>query len=198
MFPMPTNFIIASNNRNKTRELIQIFEWFGQQAISYQSLLGRVDFPKEGTISYSENALTKANWIAQKLPGKWIVADDTGMMLEACPQSLGITTSRDLHMDQTTDSALNQQILKMVANQSRKVTMQSTLVAVNQPHVLKATGKFVGQISAEPRGNNGKSFDLILEVPGKNATLAELPNDEKIPLLHRTKAVQNLLDSYFI
>lgn len=125
------------------------------------------------------------------------MADDTGMMLEACPQSLGITTSRDLHMDQTTDSALNQQILKMVANQSRAVTMQSTLVAVNQPHVLKATGKFVGQISAEPRGNNGKSFDLILEVPG-NATLAELPNDEKIPLLHRTKAVQNLLDSYFI
>ncbi|MCC3237323.1 hypothetical protein LLE95_06665 [Pediococcus acidilactici] len=75
MFPMTTNFISAYNNRKKTRELIQIFEWFGQQAISYQSLLGRVDFPKEGTTSYSENALTKANWIAQKLPGKWIVAD---------------------------------------------------------------------------------------------------------------------------
>ncbi len=69
-------------------------------------------------------------------------------------------------MDQTTDSALNQEILKMVANQSREVTIQSTLVAVNQPHVLKATGKFVGKISAA-RGSNGKSFDLILEVPKK-------------------------------
>jgi hypothetical protein len=47
-------FVIASNNQAKTAELVTCFAYLGYQAISYQQLIGRHEFPSEGTQSYQK------------------------------------------------------------------------------------------------------------------------------------------------
>ncbi len=186
-------FVIASNNQAKTAELVTCFAYLGYQAISYQQLIGRHEFPSEGTQSYQKNAQGKANFIARLLPDEWIVADDSGMLLAADPDGLGVQTARQLKMYTDTEHHLNQRILAIVANKSREVTMTTTLVLRTPIKSVIGHGEFHGTIATEERGQNGASFDLILVPDGMHQTLAELSDAVKLPLLHRTKAIADLM-----
>lgn len=189
----PFRFVIASNNEQKTQELIECFNWLGQKAISYQQLIPKCDFPQEGQKSYFENAKRKCEFIAEKIPNECVVADDTGMILKAYPDWLGVLTARELKMNQINDADLNQKIIELVNKKSREVEMISTLVAIYKSKLTFGVGHFNGQISSRPRGKNGHGFDLILEAGTSKKTLAELSLNQKMPLLHRTKAIENLL-----
>ncbi|WP_268913946.1 non-canonical purine NTP pyrophosphatase [Lentilactobacillus sp. SPB1-3] len=190
---IPSRFVIASNNQAKTQELIKCFQWLGQEAISYQQLLGKLNFPDEGTTSYVDNATGKAQFVANQLPGEWVVGDDSGMILQAYPNQLGVVTARQLNGRYKTDDDLNNLIIDLVANKTRKVQMRSYLVAIHGRTKVFAEGEFNGHISEVPTGDNGGGFDKILEPDGYVKTLAELSDSEKMPLLHRTKAIENLL-----
>jgi XTP/dITP diphosphohydrolase len=186
-------FVIASNNLAKTEELIKCFEWFGFDAISYQKLMSKLEFPNEGTDSYLENAQQKALFVAKYLPHEKVVADDSGMILEAYQNWLGVLTSRELNLKSLSDEVLNEKIIDLVTGKKRGFKMVSTLVMVDNERMFNARGEFKGEISCRARGDNGRGFDLILKPNGYEKTLAELSDDAKIPLLHRTKAVRNLL-----
>lgn len=190
---MSKRFVIASNNADKTAELISIFASFGRQAISYQDLIERVVFPTEGTNSYLENAMKKARFIADKLPDEWVVADDSGMRLVAYPDQLGVVTARQLADYTETMTMLNEHIIRMVNGKEHEVTMTSHLVLITPEFTLTSEGSFEGMIADKEAGHNGRSFDLILRPKGSDKTLAELPDAERIPQLHRTKAVKQLL-----
>lgn len=189
---LPT-FVIASNNRAKTDELIACFRFLGLQAKSYQALIKPLAFPPEKTKSYLANARLKAQFVANFLPHQWVVADDSGMELQALPQSLGVMTARQLGPYQDVDE-LNRKILTLIEGKSRLVKMISQLVLI-MPNKDEVTGCgiFNGTIAYSPRGTNGASFDLILMPQGMHQTLAQLSDQEKIPLLHRTKAILNLI-----
>lgn len=190
----PERFVIASNNLEKTAELVKSFKWFGEQAISYQEILPKQIFPAEGSKSYIENAKIKSAFIAKMLPQEFIVADDSGMILDAYPDWLGVLTARNLDMKHLNDQELNNKILKLLLNKKRGVQMISNLVGgYYRSETVVATGRFIGEVSQQARGENGRGFDLILQQKDTGKTLAELSDDQKIPLLHRTKAVHNLL-----
>ncbi|MDO4455788.1 MAG: non-canonical purine NTP pyrophosphatase, partial [Ligilactobacillus agilis] len=53
-------FVIASNNQAKKAEIVRILAFYGAKGVAYDQLIGRIDFPKEGTTSYIENAKQKA------------------------------------------------------------------------------------------------------------------------------------------
>lgn len=184
--------VVASNNQFKTAELVECFQFCGLQAISYFELIDKVEFPSEGTNDYQANALAKAEFIHEKLPNQIIVADDSGMILEAYPDAFGVTTARDLreYRDLT---KLNQHIIELVEGHSRGVTMVSHLAVVGLDETYYGVGKFIGKIAQKPLGHNGGSFDLILTDPVSGKTLAQLPNTQKIPLLHRTKAIKDVM-----
>jgi len=186
-------FVIASNNHFKTVELIQCFNFCGYQAISYLDLIAKVEFPNEGTDDYGNNALVKARFIAKLLPNELVVADDSGMILEAYPDQFGVTTARELSEYRDLDQ-LNRHIIKLVDGKSRGVKMLSYLAMVGLAEEYIGVGQFNGEIAFNEAGNNGSSFDLILKDLNSGKTLAELPDSQKLRLLHRTKAIQNLIE----
>lgn len=187
--------MIASNNKNKTSELITCFHFLGLRARSYQELTNILAFPPEGTQTYLVNARNKARFVAQYLPDQWVVADDSGMKLMAWPQKLGVTTARQLEPYQDNDD-LNQKILKLVMGKSRIVKMIAQLVLITPDQgEFTGYGEFNGTIASAQRGTNGASFDLILVPQGRTQTLAQLTDQEKMPLLHRTKAILDLISN---
>lgn len=119
MKTLPT-FVIASNNSNKTNELIECFNFLGLHAQSYQDFIAPLEFPNEATTTYLDNARGKALFIAKYLPEEWVIADDSGMELQALPDELGVTTARQLKPCQNMNE-LNDKILALVANKSRIV-----------------------------------------------------------------------------
>lgn len=89
-------FVVASHNHDKIKELQQIFRVCNNEVIPYTDLLPKIKFPPEGNYSYEENASDKALFISKFLPDRLIIADDSGLLLTARPKILGVRTARDL------------------------------------------------------------------------------------------------------
>ncbi|MDV7718994.1 non-canonical purine NTP pyrophosphatase [Pediococcus ethanolidurans] len=192
MFKQP--ILIASNNLDKTAELIKCFKDFKISAESYQNVITRLHFPNEGTTSYLNNARQKATFIFQKLPDESVLGDDSGMIVAAYPDKFGVQTSRQLS-NYPSDADKNHYLINLVNGRSRQVTLRTDLILCVADHrVYHGLGVFEGTFNTTERGNNGYGFDKILIPLGETQTLAEMTDTEKTPYLHRTKAIQNLLE----
>ena len=91
---MKNNFIIATHNIHKIKEIETILNFYRQHGEGYRKKLPQQTFPPESTVSYEENAKEKALFISQQLPAAKIIADDSGLELPAFPGRYGVQTAR--------------------------------------------------------------------------------------------------------
>ena len=89
-------FVVASHNHDKIEELQRSFRVCNNEVIPYTDLLPKIKFPPEGNRSYEKNASNKALFISKLLPDRLVIADDSGLLLTARPEILGVRTARDL------------------------------------------------------------------------------------------------------
>lgn len=188
-------FIIASHNQNKVRELQRIFNMCGSEALSYTQLILKKDFPVEGTNSYEENAANKALFISNFLPEKLVIADDSGLFLTARPEILGVRTARDL-VNYPTPHQYAQHIIHLVQETERTFTMQTSIACAYQGKIVKVTnGILKGHVATSERGMDGEGFSRILIPNGSTKTLAQMDFKERFPYLTRTRATIELLNA---
>lgn len=187
-----TEWLIASNNRYKTKDLIKALAFFGLNAVGYTDVMKPLTFPSESTVSYETNALVKAQFLAQHTDER-IIADDSGIEIPALGHHLGVTTKRELHLD--TKHSDNETILNALAGVSdRRAVMTSALVAlIPGKSPVFGVGRVSGVIAEAPAGTHSTGFDKIFSVPELGHTLAELPDESRIPLTHRGRAAQQLV-----
>ncbi|MTV82864.1 non-canonical purine NTP pyrophosphatase [Secundilactobacillus folii] len=186
-----TEWLIASNNDFKTRDLIKCLAMVGIAAISYRQVLPELNFPSESRFSYQKNAQNKARFLSE-YTNQGIIADDSGIEVAALGPHLGVTTKRELHQD--VNHSDNETLLNAMAGKSnRNATMVCTLAAVKpDKSVVTATGRVNGQITLTTQGNYSTGFDKIFYLPKQRHTLAELPDAVRIPLTHRGRAAAEL------
>lgn len=189
-----TTFLIASHNPNKVQELQVILQWTGNQAYSYTTTLKRrVQFPVESKSSYRANAIQKALVISRLLPHQYVLADDSGLELTAFPDWLGVTTARELVHCQTPDE-YDQLILERLKDRPRGFQMICELACAYQGKILTTTRAILtGQVADQKQGHYSQGFDRILIPTGETMTLAELPFDQRINYLVRSRAIHQLL-----
>ena len=87
---MKNNFIIATHNIHKIKEIETILNFYRQHGEGYRKKLPQQTFPPESTVSYEENAKAKALFISQQLPTAKIIADDSRVAshMAPCPPML--------------------------------------------------------------------------------------------------------------
>ncbi|MCF6160673.1 MAG: non-canonical purine NTP pyrophosphatase [Furfurilactobacillus sp.] len=188
-------FVAATNNRQKFAELARTFAFFGQTIRPYWTYLGRLQFPKEGTADFKNNAEGKATFIQQRLPEATVVADDSGLFVDALPDHFGVTTMRELSAHAHDDAAMNRYILRLLGTQTnRHATLTTTLTVFSHDgQWLTATGQRRFQIPFVPVGQYSVGFDRIMWDSKTGLTLAQLPNQARIPFTPRGIAVPKLL-----
>ena len=189
---MKNNFIIATHNIHKIKEIETILNFYRQHGEGYRKKLPQQAFPPESTVSYEEKA--KALFISQKLPAAKIIADDSGLELPAFPGRYGVETARELAQE-VPNGDLNNYLIHLVDGKSRQFIMKTTIaMAVNNQVVKIGHGQLKGTIAHVERGVNGTGFDRIFIPAGESQTLAEMDQPTRISYLHRARAVKNLLD----
>lgn len=169
-------------------------EFFGLNAKAYSDFFEVVKFPDETTDSYEKNAIHKATFLSNKILHP-VIGDDSGIEIPALFDELGVTTKRDLHKDATrSDNQTLLELLKDVEKNDRKATMITYLAAVDKNgDVITAKGEVSGLIATEDRGEFSSGFDKIFYLPELGKTLAELPDEQRIPLTHRGRAAKKLI-----
>jgi XTP/dITP diphosphohydrolase len=191
---MGINWLIASNNRGKSDDLRRCLAYYGVSASQYLTRYPRLAFPVETTTSYVDNAVGKARFAAQALQQP-VIADDSGLELPARPDIFGVTTARDLGV-QTSGFERNRELittLKALPLAQRCATMRATLAAAwPDGRVVVAQATVTGYLLPVQIGQYSGGFDRLFWLPHFGRTLAELPDQWRIPLSHRGQAAQQL------
>ena len=157
------------------------------------------DFPEmpswqEDGESFTENAIIKAKIVA-KYTGKYTVADDSGLEVEALGGMPGIYSARYAG-ENSDDKANNKKLLKELEKipfDKRSAMFRCVLVLMSPDgKYCLAEGVLKGKIINEPRGKNGFGYDPIFFIPDFKKTMAELSLKEKNQISHRALACKKL------
>jgi XTP/dITP diphosphohydrolase len=188
--------IVATNNDGKAREYRELFAPLG---IKIKTLKDFPDLPEidETGTTFEENALIKAQTVskATNLP---VVADDTGLMIDALNGAPGVYSARYAgnHDDQANiDKVLRN--LQSVDLPDRTARFHTSLVAVKpNGDQLLAQGEVEGSILTQQRGHHGFGYDSIVFVNQFNKSMAELTDTQKNEISHRGNAMRNLMTNF--
>jgi XTP/dITP diphosphohydrolase len=170
--------------------------------------LGAIAAPEETGLTFAENATLKAIYYSQLAPGDLVIADDSGLEVDALSGApgvrsarfaadFGLTDSPDAPNDNT-DVWNNMVLLQRLAGvpaAQRSARYHCVLVAARDGRPTQSgEGSVDGLILEAPRGTGGFGYDPLFFLPELNCTMAELDLETKLSLSHRGRALQALLD----
>ena len=183
--------VLASKNQHKLVEISKITEKFGIELV-LQSQLG-VDIDVEETGStFEENSYIKAKAVMEAT-GLPALADDSGIAVDALNGEPGIYSAR-YGFDPTLDDWGRLQLLlknaKDIPDGQRQAKFVCVITMVTpEGQTIQARGEIHGQLTREPRGENGFGYDPIFYYPPMGKTTAEMTAEEKNQVSHRANAL---------
>jgi XTP/dITP diphosphohydrolase len=188
--------VVGTANRKKGMELAELFSALG---IELKTL---ADFPEaiavvESGATFAENAVLKATGQAKHL-GRWVLADDSGLAVDALGGQPGVTSAR-FSGPGATDATNNRLLLEKLAAvplEDRTARFVCHMVLADPRGNVRAESEAScrGRILLEPRGQSGFGYDPLFEVVEYHRTFAELGIAVKSCISHRARAARLLLD----
>ncbi len=190
---MNYELILATNNAHKLKEVREILS---PHKITVYGLNDLNLHPKEvdeNADTYAGNALIKAQSI-QKLTTMPIIADDSGMEIEALDNQPGLHSARFADQHGGHANAIQAILQELKKKDNRKARFVCDIILVNEDEKpLLFEGIVDGHIAEEPFGKGGFGYDPIFVADELNKTYAEMTEEEKNKVSHRGKALKKLL-----
>lgn len=186
-----TELIIASNNRHKIEEISEILSGTGINLFSLKDFSAFPDPEETGTTLF-ENSLIKAKAVSEKF-GKPAIADDTGLFVNALNGEPGVYSARYSGDNATYESNCKKLLKELQTYTDRSAEFRSVIcLYINDSEKYFFEGIVKGNIINEKLGNNGFGYDPLFVPANMNKTFAELTEDEKNKISHRSLALQKL------
>ena len=184
--------ILASQNQHKLVELSAILSQLGFE-IALESEYGlHVDVDETGT-TFEENSLLKAEAV-MKASGMPVLADDSGLMVDALDGAPGVYSARYGHKSSDAERiAYLLENLKDVPAEKRTAKFVCVITCLwPDGRRIVARGECPGQILFAPKGTGGFGYDPVFYLPELEKTYAELAPEEKNAISHRGNALKIL------
>ena len=189
---MKNKIIFATGNANKMREIREIL---GEDKYDIKSMKEAgidVDIVEDGT-TFEENSLIKARAVAGFAKDAIVLADDSGLEIDALNKEPGIYSARYMGEDTSYDikNANLIERLEGVEKEDRSARFVCAVSAVF-PDGKEACvrGTIEGYIGYEPMGKNGFGYDPIFYLWDKDVSTASLSPEDKNAISHRGKALR--------
>ena len=168
--------------------------------------LATVPAPEENGDTFADNAKLKAVYYSQLAPGELVLADDSGLEVDALDGAPGVRSARfaaDTGLVDSPDANDNTDVwnnmillqrLAAVPLSQRAARYRCVLVAARDGLPLyTAEGSVEGVILEAPRGTGGFGYDPLFYLPELDRTMAEIDLETKLSLSHRGRAIAALL-----
>ncbi|MBX7157541.1 MAG: XTP/dITP diphosphatase [Verrucomicrobiae bacterium] len=190
----PQVLILATRNAKKAKELQQLLasqRWEVKTLDEFSSL---PEVAEDGK-TFEANAVKKAVTISQYVP-HYVVADDSGLEVEALQGAPGIYSARYAAEggENASDQANCEKLLREMDSISDRQAQFRCVLAVAYRGKLSTTTEGVcrGKIITESRGNLGFGYDPLFVPDGYEKTFAELSGEIKNQISHRAVAIKQL------
>jgi len=179
-----TTLVLASRNANKLRELSALLD-------RPLEPLDADGYPDEGSDSYVENARAKAAYGRELRRDAWVLGEDSGLEVEALGGAPGIRSARyGAEGGEAIERLLGE--LRGVEDRAARYVCELVLLGPGGEE-LRGSGVLEGRIAEEPRGSEGFGYDPVFVPAGEERTVAELGNEWKSRISHRSRAAHALL-----
>lgn len=194
----PMNILLATSNEHKRKEFARILK---DHAIFLPTELGLAfDFEESGE-TFTENALGKALSLLGRVPkGYAILADDSGLCVEALGGNPGVRTARygmEEFGRELEAGERNAYLLKNLEHCTKKEERKATFVSalalvVDRYRIYTISESVEGSITKEPDGHAGFGYDPVFFVDEAASTMAALDEGGKDLYSHRGRAARLL------
>ena len=195
--------VIASSNEHKIEEFNSLL--YPYKVYSPSDLGLSFEYVEDGK-TFMENAGIKARAlydavVEKNLEDIAVLADDSGLNVDALPGELGIRTARYGCTEEKTLTSEEKYMLllntmKDVPEERRTAYFSCSLCFIynkdGEKKIIEANGKCTGRILTEPKGDNGFGYDPVFFCEKAGKPMAEL-GQEKNKYSHRGLAVKELL-----
>ncbi len=198
--------LVATRSVGKVRELVPLLAAHGWAAESLATA-GFLEDAEEDALechpTFEANALAKARWFATRSDGRVVLADDSGLEVDALGGAPGVRSKRwserpDLTGD-ALDAANNARLLQALeavgadAPSARRARYVCAAACVWPGGEVVCRGVSAGVVLTAPMGTGGFGYDPYLWSEELGATFAEVGREAKAAVSHRGRAVRSVL-----
>ena len=203
--------LLATSNAGKLRDFAGAAAPYDITITNIPNFSSLPQVVEDGT-TFEENARKKAESYSLAVPGELVLADDSGLEIDALGGAPGVHSARyaarDLQNDEShaaegnsNDEANNARVLrelKGVPEPERTARFVCVLAVARDGQTLHSCrGTAEGVILDAPRGGNGFGYDPLFYFPQIGKTFAELSAEEKAQYSHRGAAFRAFLEWYW-
>ena len=182
--------ILATSNKDKAREIAEILKDTPFVVTTMKEEGYDPDIIEDGR-TFEENALIKARAVHALASGAYVMADDSGLCIDALDGAPGIYSARFCGEDSTYPEKFAKifEMLKDVPEEKRTAKFVCS-IAVVRPDGSEFTvrGEICGILHEKPMGDGGFGYDPIFYVPEFGMTTAQMTKEQKNSISHRGKA----------
>ena len=202
---MERKLFIATTNAGKLRDFRAAVDTLGA-VLDPLPGIADIPAPDEDADTFEGNARLKAVAYSVHLPGELVLADDSGLAVDALGGAPGVYSARYAAregfgnpLSLAADELNNRCLLDRMATATERTARYKCVLAAARDGLVIATGEGVveGLLLCEPRGHGGFGYDPLFLLPELGLTMAESDLKTKLTLSHRgraLKALQALLD----
>jgi len=199
----PKHILVATSNAGKIRDLEGAASHFAIEVAQIPNFDSLPLVVEDGQ-TFESNARKKAEEYSRYVPGEVVIADDSGLEVDALGGAPGVHSARyaadEPHLAEanTDDEANNAKLIREIRHvppEKRTGRFICWIAAARDGKTLAVfEGKAEGIIQEHPKGANGFGYDPLFFFPQINKTFAELTAAEKADYSHRGQAFRKFLE----
>jgi len=194
--------LIATSNPGKLRDFAGAAKAHGVEVSGLPDFASLPTVVEDGT-TFEENARKKAEFYSRSAPGYVVLADDSGIEIDALNGAPGVHSARyaaeephkaEFNTDDEENNARVLRELKGIRPEKRTGRFVCVIVAARNGATLATfRGEAEGVILEAPRGTGGFGYDPLFYFPPIKKAFAELTPEEKAQYSHRGAALRKFL-----
>jgi XTP/dITP diphosphohydrolase len=190
---------LATSNLGKLQDFAGAAAPSGVRLEGLPGFASLASVAEDGT-TFEENARKKAEHYSRFVPGEILVADDSGLEVDALGGAPGVNSARYAAGtgENSSDAANNARLLRELdglPDQDRRAKFVCVIAAARNGRTLATfRGQAHGAILRAPRGSGGFGYDPLFFYPALGKAFGELTPEEKAAVSHRGAAFGKFIE----
>ncbi len=191
LFRMKKKICLASNNAHKIKELKELLG--DSFEITSLAEIGCTEDIAETADSMAGNSLLKAQYVYNNY-GIDCIADDSGLEVDALNGEPGVYSARYAGEHGNHQKNIEKLLKNLGGKTNRDARFRTVVTLIQNGSVDLFEGTVDGKIIEKQIGDNGFGYDPVFVPNGYDKTFAEMTMEQKIPISHRGRAVEKLIE----
>jgi len=186
------NLIFATANDHKLAEVNKIVDTSKYNLRNLRDI-GILEEIIEDGVTLEENALIKARYVFNRSKLD-VFSEDTGLEVAALGGDPGVYTARYGGPQKDAHDNMDLLLENLASHKDRSAQFRACIALIYEGREVLFEGIVKGRIALEKSGQDGFGYDPIFIPEGYDKSFAELPDEVKLGMSHRTRAIEKMFE----